>query len=123
MYKLTLEHQFAAAHQLTHAYSKECNDSIHGHNWKVRVNVKTSELVNGMVLDFKRLKKVINELDHKNLNEVLTFEPTAENIAHHLYNAIYDEIEESDRDEGKQRNLELIITIWEADKASVSYTE
>ena len=35
-----------------------------------------------MVVDFTRIKEVVMEkLDHQNLNEVLPFNPTAENIA------------------------------------------
>lgn len=35
-----------------------------------------------MVVDFTRIKEVVTEkLDHQNLNEVLPFNPTAENIA------------------------------------------
>ena len=35
-----------------------------------------------MVVDFAHVKRMIHEkLDHKNLNEVLSFNPTAENIA------------------------------------------
>ena len=36
----------------------------------------------GMVVDFSHIKQVVKEqLDHHNLNEVLSFNPTAENIA------------------------------------------
>jgi 6-pyruvoyltetrahydropterin/6-carboxytetrahydropterin synthase len=35
-----------------------------------------------MVIDFTIIKKLINEkLDHKHMNDVLDFNPTAENIA------------------------------------------
>ena len=87
-YKFKLEHHFSAAHQLTHAYSKECVASIHGHNWEVFVEVITDELKDNMIIDFKKVKDIINELDHKNLNEILDFEPTAENIAGYLYGKI-----------------------------------
>jgi 6-pyruvoyltetrahydropterin/6-carboxytetrahydropterin synthase len=37
---------------------------------------------NGMVEDFSAIKSLLTrKLDHKNLNEVLPFNPTAENIA------------------------------------------
>lgn len=114
MYTLKLEHQFSAAHQLTHAYSKECNDFLHGHNWKVQVNIQVEELVNEMVIDFKKLKEIINQLDHKNLNNILDFEPTAENIVKFLQQKIKKELIQ----EGK-----VIVTVWEADKASISYQE
>ena len=36
----------------------------------------------GMVTDFSHIKQLVKDrLDHKNLNEVLPFNPTAENIA------------------------------------------
>ena len=39
-------------------------------------------VADGMVVDFTRIKEVVMEkLDHQNLNEVLPFNPTAENIA------------------------------------------
>ena len=35
-----------------------------------------------MVIDFTHIKRVVkDQLDHRNLNEVLPFNPTAENIA------------------------------------------
>ena len=35
-----------------------------------------------MVIDFSHIKRVVkDQLDHRNLNEVLPFNPTAENIA------------------------------------------
>ena len=43
----------------------------------------------GMVVDFAHVKRMIQEkLDHKNLNEVLSFNPTAENIAKWICNQI-----------------------------------
>ena len=115
MYTLKLEHQFSSAHQLTHAYDKKCNDSLHGHNWKVLVEIKTDKLVNGMVIDFTKLKEIINKLDHKNLNDILNFEPTAENISKYIYDEI-DLLEPSG-----QRSWLVKITLWEADKASITY--
>ena len=36
-----------------------------------------------MVVDFSHIKEVVKgKLDHQNLNDVLSFNPTAENIAH-----------------------------------------
>ena len=118
MFKLSLEHSFAAAHQLTHAYSKECNDNLHGHNWKVITEIETAFLVDGMVIDFKKLKEIINQLDHKNLNEVLDFEPTAENIARWLQEQVAKEIKDK-RPEEILTNVS--ITVFEADKASITY--
>lgn len=56
---------------------------MHGHNWRVTVECRAEELDrNGMVVDFSVIKRcVVDVVDHKVLNEVLPFNPTAENIA------------------------------------------
>ncbi len=114
MYKLKLKHHFCAAHQLEHAYSEECNLNKHGHNWEVLVEIQTYKLRNGMVVDFKRVKEVINKLDHKDLNVILDFEPTAENIAKYLYDEIF---------KLKTEDIWLVnITVWEAKDASITYS-
>ena len=42
-----------------------------------------------MVIDFSVIKNVIKEkLDHKNLNDILPFNPTAENMAKYFYEKI-----------------------------------
>jgi len=115
MYTFKLRHQFCAAHQLTNAYSEECNVSVHGHTFKILVQIQVKELVGGMVVDFKKVKEVINQLDHKNLNEILDFEPTAENITKYLYDKIHDIPDLSE--------LALVeVTIWESDNASITYS-
>jgi len=114
MFTLKLESQFAAAHRLQNSYSEQCHD-LHGHNWKVITTIKTHELKNGMVIDFKRVKEVVNKLDHKNLNEILDFEPTAENIALHIYNQLCFMMDES------ERAYMIEVEVFEADKASIKY--
>ena len=49
----------------------------------ITVYCRSKELnADGMVVDFSHIKQVVKEqLDHHNLNEVLSFNPTAENIA------------------------------------------
>lgn len=78
--KKTLE--ISASHQLKLHYDSKCNN-LHGHNWKITVYCKSDRLNEvGMVVDFTRIKnQIVEDLDHKNLNEVLPFNPTAENIA------------------------------------------
>lgn len=82
MYFVRKTFEFSAAHQLELTYTSQCTQ-LHGHNWTVTVECKADSLdENGMVIDFSHIKRlVIDMLDHKVLNEVLTFNPTAENIA------------------------------------------
>lgn len=67
---------------MTLNYESKCQD-LHGHNWQVVVYCKSETLnENGMVVDFTQIKKTVHDkLDHKHLNLVLNFNPTAENIA------------------------------------------
>lgn len=72
----------AGSHRLTLPYESKCSN-LHGHNWVITVFCKTEKLnENGMVADFTHIKRAVHDtLDHANLNELLDFNPTAENIA------------------------------------------
>jgi 6-pyruvoyltetrahydropterin/6-carboxytetrahydropterin synthase len=74
--------EISATHRLDLPYESKCT-ALHGHNWIISVYCRSEKLNReGMVVDFTEMKKRITDrLDHKNLNEVLPFNPTAENIA------------------------------------------
>lgn len=74
--------EISAAHSLKLSYPSKC-ENLHGHNWIITVYCRSEELnADGMVIDFSHIKEAVKKkLDHKNLNEVLPFNPTAENIA------------------------------------------
>lgn len=82
MYYISKRMEIAGAHWLELDYESKCS-RLHGHNWIVTIYMQSEELDhNGMVYDFTKLKKDIHdELDHKYINEVITVNPTAENIA------------------------------------------
>lgn len=82
MYYVTKKMEIAACHRLALSYESKCAN-VHGHNWHIEVFCKAKELnADGMVCDFKHIKQKIHDvLDHGNLNELLPFNPTAENIA------------------------------------------
>lgn len=82
MYYVTKRLEISAAHRLNLDYESKCTN-LHGHNWIVTVNCRAKELnANGMVTDFTHIKQsVLAVLDHKCLNDILPFNPTAENIA------------------------------------------
>lgn len=82
MYKITKRMEIAGAHKLQLDYESKCQN-LHGHNWIVVVHCKALELDNnGMVCDFTHIKKMVQDkLDHQYLNDVVDFNPTAENIA------------------------------------------
>ena len=82
MYYVQKSMEISASHRLALNYPSKCQN-LHGHNWHVRVHCKSRTLnENGMVEDFTLIKKAIQDkLDHKNLNEIFDFNPTAENMA------------------------------------------
>lgn len=82
MYYVEKKLEISASHSLELDYPSKCS-RLHGHNWQVTICCRARELnANGMVCDFSDIKERIHGyLDHGNLNELLPFNPTAENIA------------------------------------------
>jgi len=82
MYYITKRLEISAAHKLELDYASKCT-RLHGHNWIITVHCKADTLNNnGMVVDFTVIKKMIHgTLDHSVINEVLSVNPTAENIS------------------------------------------
>lgn len=82
MYYLTKRIEISASHRLSLPYESKCT-ALHGHNWVITVHCRAAELdANGMVTDFTDIKRtVMGKLDHAYLNEVVPFNPTAENMA------------------------------------------
>ncbi len=121
-YTMRVVTDFAAAHALR-GYEGPCA-RLHGHNWKVEVEVEASALDEvGMGLDFKVIKDatraVTDRLDHRNLNELAPFDelnPTAENIAAHLYRELARRLDD-------ERVRVRAVTVWETERASVRYSE
>lgn len=115
MFTIEKEFTFSASHHLkglpeTHPCSRD-----HGHNYKIIVKL-TAEKLNeiGFVVDYRELD-VIKEfidttLDHRNLNEVFPFNPTAENIAQHLFGYFKLKFHQVSA-----------VTIKETDKTSATY--
>ncbi|WP_072531663.1 6-carboxytetrahydropterin synthase [Bacteroides ilei] len=82
MYTVIKRMEVSASHSLSLSYRSKC-ENLHGHNWIITVYCRSNELnPDGMVVDFSHIKEVVmGQLDHKNLNDVLSCNPTAENIA------------------------------------------
>ena len=82
VYYIQKKIEVSASHHLVLDYESKCSQ-LHGHNWIITIYCNARELnSNGMVVDFTEVKRLIKgRLDHQNLNDVLPFNPTAENIA------------------------------------------
>jgi 6-pyruvoyltetrahydropterin/6-carboxytetrahydropterin synthase len=121
-YTLRVLTEFSAAHTLS-AYPGACS-RMHGHNWKVEVEVCATELDElGMGLDFKVIRAAATtlaaKLDHHYLNEIEPFDrlnPTAENLAAFLYKGLSEMLNDS-------RIRVQAVTLWETDRAGVCYRE
>lgn len=82
MYYVSKQIEVAMAHKLRLTYPSKCSN-LHGHNAKITVYCRSEQLdENGMVVDFSKVKEIIyNMLDHKYVNDLVDFNPTAENLS------------------------------------------
>lgn len=81
MYTVKKRIEISGSHCLNLDYDSKCKN-LHGHNWIITVTLKSETLdKNGMILDFTKIKEIVNQLDHNHLNNIVPFNPTAENIA------------------------------------------
>jgi len=123
MVYLTRRYRFSAGHRLHNealnaeenrrVYGKCNNPNGHGHNYLLEVTVAgTIDSATGMVLDLVALdgivaERVIEKIDHKNLNlDMENFRaqvPTTENLCREIYKLLRDPLEEA----GAVRGLRL----------------
>ena len=91
LFEVMIERNFSSAHQLR-GYKGKC-ENLHGHNYKIEIYARGSELDNiGLLVDFGELKDAADEvvayLDHRNINELPPFDeelnPSAENLARYI---------------------------------------
>lgn len=140
MYTLTTQITFEAAHRLRSAYSEACFKNLHGHSYRVEVEIQSKDLnPDNMVCDFKKIKEIINsaienKYDHScflheddplvepiasNCKKVFVCEvnPTAEYMA----KKFHDELTQSLKD----NNLNTIkinrVSVWETEHNMATY--
>lgn len=96
--KFTVSKRFAfeAAHSLPHLPEGHKCRNTHGHSYVVEVFCSGPLDERGFVVDYADISRIVNphiaNLDHQNLNEVLPFITTAENIAAWLFRVIGDDL-------------------------------
>ncbi len=99
-WRLKVKKDSAPQHQLRN-YGGKC-ENMHGHNFGVEVEIEGDRLDQKVeiLMDFKELKKELNEvldtLDHKHLNSLEYFEnrnPSSENIARYIYEEMKKRVE------------------------------
>ncbi|MGI9537461.1 MAG: 6-carboxytetrahydropterin synthase QueD [Desulfocapsaceae bacterium] len=120
MYDIFVKTHFSSGHHLRD-YPGSC-ELPHGHNWKVTVTVRASELDElGMGIDFKELKKhvnqIIDELDHRNLNEMEAFSklnPSSEHIAKFIFDHLQPSLTHN-------RYKLYSVSVFETDTSGLTY--
>lgn len=99
MYKISKEFHCSSAHILHGLPEGHPCGRMHGHNY-IFIFELSSDTLNdyGFVKDYRELdliKKYIDEeLDHKTLNDVFDFQPSAENMSKFLYDKFKEIIPE-----------------------------
>lgn len=120
MYEVTIIKSFSAAHMLASIGGK-CEE-LHGHNFKVEVTVAAPELnSSGILIDFRDVKKWLNEildnLDHKHLNELSFFNkinPSSENMAKYICEEL--------KSKAQQAGVAVArVKVWESENSAVTY--
>lgn len=99
MYKISKEFAFSASHILEGLADNHPCSRLHGHNYVVTVHLKAKKLnAIGFVKDYRELDEVKryidDKLDHRHLNDIFSFNPTAENMAKFLYDIFSESIPE-----------------------------
>ncbi len=120
MFDIFVKTHFAGAHHLRN-YPGNC-EKPHGHNWKVEVTVRATELDSlGMGIDFtvlkKHVKEVIDTIDHCDLNEHQAFavkNPSSEHIAMYIYDNLVEKLQH------RRYNL-YSVSVSETDKQGLIY--
>lgn len=118
-YKISVESYFSGAHRLRE-YKGKC-ESLHGHNWKVKVILSAKKLDKiGMVIDFTKAKSILMDilsaLDHKDINQVAYFKkhnPTSEIIAEFIYKKYSQKLKKLARIES--------VSVWETPTSCATY--
>ena len=108
--KIVTGFKFSGAHKLSLPYESKCC-RLHGHCWKVEVEVEGKILEDGMVMDFSEIKKLKSGLDHRYLNDLIE-QPTAENIA--LW--IGERVKEAAKDREVSK---IVVRVWESENSYV----
>lgn len=122
MFDIFTTTHFSAGHHLRE-YPGNC-EKPHGHNWKVKVVIRATELDRlGMAVDFRTVKEavkeVIDSLDHRDLNEHPDFQdknPSSENIAVYIYKKLRKKLK-------TDTYRPYSVTVLETDNCGVTYCE
>lgn len=101
-YVITKEFSFSASHQLGLLPDGHPCARLHGHNYKVKLTFAAIGRLQppGFVIDYNALKPfqawLDDNVDHRNLNDVVLFQPTAERLAEYFYDIAFQLLPSND---------------------------
>lgn len=114
MFRIEKTIKVSSMHNLNLDYESPCKNK-HGHNYTIKVGLigsKTNH--NGMLLDFSHIKKIVNIFDHNNLNDIMTVNPTAENMCEYIAYKINEVLTLQNQVDNIDTEVEYV-KIWETD--------
>jgi len=90
VYTISKQFYFSASHQLMGLPPEHQCGRLHGHNYLVEVVLRSAQLSrHSFVVDYGDLyplkEYLDSRFDHRHLNDVCSFDTTAENLAKHLF--------------------------------------
>ncbi|MBB3187032.1 6-pyruvoyl trahydropterin synthase family protein [Microbacter margulisiae] len=99
MYIISKEFHFSASHALSRLPDDHQCRRVHGHNYVATMFFRSATLnETGFVIDYLDLdsiKQYVDAyLDHQHLNDILPFNPTAENLAKYLFDIFQPKFKE-----------------------------
>lgn len=147
MFRLHVEREVACSHVLN-LHDGKCHN-LHGHNYKIVVDVYTKGLINeevsddGMVMDFGHIKQIIDSIDHRHLNdyfeELITqagskegsyldfirscaVQPTSERLSKHLAYLIYNKAKLNLNRNSENKVNKITVKVYESSTNYAEYT-
>jgi 6-pyruvoyltetrahydropterin/6-carboxytetrahydropterin synthase len=113
---ITKKFTFDAAHYLPN-YNGKC-EHLHGHTYALNIKVQGEPDAEGLVIDFAKLKKLVQELvlsklDHALLNDIMP-NPSAETICVWVWEELYKKLE------GPNYKL-YAVEVWETATSGCEY--
>jgi 6-pyruvoyltetrahydropterin/6-carboxytetrahydropterin synthase len=119
-FQITRTYRFEAAHFLPKVPDSHKCKRVHGHNYRVDVTVRSGLDDRGFVMDFFELDAVVDpiveELDHRCLNEITLLDnPTAEILAHWFWARVCAHLKR-----GMSR-LDVSVRVYETADCSAEY--
>jgi len=114
MWILRVKEKFDSAHFIPNHPGK-CKN-VHGHTWVVETFIEVDKLdpVTGISIDFSKVKDDLKNIlpDHRFLNNIFDFPPSAENIAKYIFEKL------------KEKGYKVRkVVLWETEKNGVEYFE